>query len=115
MATTSSKKPSLKQFAILAALSIVAILFHHVLYQALSVILHIHQTLILWLGKIFSNSATGNLIEETIALLLIPGLFALIATGIYWIFKRSASPYTMLVIWIMWLILLTLTTVRGML
>ena len=115
MATTSTNKPSIKQFVILAALSIIAILFHHVLYQALSMVLHIHQTLILWLSKIFSNSATGNLIEETIALLLIPGLFALIVTGVYWIFKRSASPYTMLAIWIMWLGLLTLTTVRGML
>lgn len=112
---TSSSHISTKQILLLTALSIFFVLFHHLVSQSLSFILHLHNTLVSWLSNIFSSGNTSFIIKETLALLIIPGFLGLIVAGIYWAFKRNQLPYTMTVVWVLWVVLITLTASSGML
>jgi hypothetical protein len=115
MSSSLLQKISTKQIVTIVILSVVAILFQHILHQVFSFIIATYDTIIGWLGKIFSNGYSGRLIEKTLALLLVPSLAALVVSAIYWAFKRSASPYTMATVWIFWLILVAITNIKGML
>lgn len=110
---SNTQKTSIKHVSILAALSACAVLFHKILHNTLGFIENVHQTIIMWAGKIFSNSYTGYVIEETIALLVMPLLFAGIITLAYRLLKRKPAPHTMLYVWIFWLVLATLITAKG--
>lgn len=115
MATNLLQKISFKQIIALIVLSIVVILFQNFISYTFNFIIHAYNIIINWLGRIFSNGYSGQLIEKTLALLLVPSLAALAISGVYWAFKRTPTPYTMPIIWVFWLILVAITNIKGML
>lgn len=72
--------------------------------QGLQYIIQAHDWISDFLTQVFSGGQAGNIIRNTITLLLIPLLIALIPALIYWIAKRSWFPYFAQVIWVILLI-----------
>jgi hypothetical protein len=55
---------------------------------------------------VFSEGATGRLIQNLISLLIIPAICGFIVGIVFWLIKREAMPHIMAVVWVLWLILL---------
>lgn len=96
----------IKQIILIILLSVVAIFFHHQLSHVLNGLVYAHHYITKALQTIFSEGHTARLIQEIISLLILPFLGGLIVAIIFWMSKRSAMPYAMAVIWILWLVLL---------
>lgn len=77
------------------------------LQQGLHQFLWTHDFLLNGLSKIFTGNETAEIIKKTLALLAIPIFISGIISLGYWVFRRSAFPYAILLAWILWLILAT--------
>jgi ribose/xylose/arabinose/galactoside ABC-type transport system permease subunit len=72
--------------------------------QGLQYIISAHDWISDLLTQVFSGGQAGNIIRNTITLLAIPVLIALVPALIYWIVKRSWFPYFVEIIWVILLI-----------
>ena len=72
--------------------------------QGLQYVIQAHDWISDLLTQVFSGGQIGNIIRNTITLLTIPVLIALIPALIYWIVKRSWFPYFIDVLWVILLI-----------
>lgn len=97
----------IKQFVLIILLSLAAIFFRTELSHILDRLIYIRNYIAQMLYLIFSNSTAGKLMQSMISLLTIPVLAGFIVAGIFWLIKRVAMPHIMVVIWVLWLILLT--------
>ena len=96
-----------KQSLLLIVFSLIAILFMAQLNHFLDSLVFLHNYITNTLHVIFSSDRVGRLIQDMVALLLIPFVAGGIVSLVYWLAKRSSMPYTMPFIWILWLVLLT--------
>lgn len=96
----------IKQIVLIILLTVVAILFKDQLSQVLDSIVYVHNYIANLLHIIFSDDNVGLLIQDMIALLLIPIVCGLVVASVYWLIKRGKMPHTATVIWVVWLILL---------
>ena len=101
----------IKQLLYLIVLSIVIVFFKTQFHHIINFAIYLHEHVTSVLAKVFSSDTTGQLIQAMLALILIPCAVGLVASGIYWAFKRSSLPKTMEIIWVTWLILLTTFTI----
>lgn len=94
----------IKHIIALVAISIVIVLGMTYAQQGVNYLVQAHD----WVGNVltdvFSMGQTGNVIRNSIALLLVPFVIALIPALIYWALKRNWFPYFMQTTWIVWLI-----------
>lgn len=95
-----------KQVVLIMILSVLTIVFKMQLGQALDSIVYLHNYLARALHIVFSDDAVGSLIQDMIALLLIPLIVGLVVSGVFWLIKRSHMPNIMSIIWVVWLVLL---------
>jgi hypothetical protein len=102
-----------KQFLLLILLTVAAMFFKAQIDDVLNFTVNVHDHFIRLLAIVFSNDGMGRMVQAILALLLIPAIIALIISGVYWLRKKSFSPYTMHIIWISWLVLLTTFTLKG--
>jgi hypothetical protein len=96
-----------KQSILLVVLSLLAVVFIVPLNHILDFLVGLHNHLARGLHVIFADDKVGLVIQDMIALLLIPALCGLVITLTYWLAKRAKMPYTMTAVWIVWLVLLT--------
>lgn len=96
-----------KQFTILIIASILAVFFLHEIGFVVHGYLKVHDELVKGMGVIFSGDQWGRLILLALALFIIPAIVGLILAGVHWLFKRIPMPFTMEVIWMLWLVLIT--------
>lgn len=94
-----------KQLILLILLSACAVLFQNQLGAFLNALVYVHAGITQALQIAFSEGNIGVLIQNVIALLLLPLVFAIIIATIYWLFKRTPMPQTMAIIWVVWLVL----------
>ncbi len=96
----------LKHGFLLVACSIAAIFFKSQLAHILQWLTLLHNKVVSGLSVVFSNDATGAIIQNVIALILIPVVAGgIVALGFY-IVKKHSMPHTVLSIWIVWTVLL---------
>ncbi len=96
-----------KQSIALVVLSLLAVVFMSQLNHVLDVLVGIHNHIAKGLHFIFADDKVGLVIQDMIALLLIPLISGFALTLSYWLAKRSQMPYMMTVVWVVWLVLLT--------
>ena len=101
-----------KQLITLIALTTGVIFFSSELNHLLNFILQTHRLISQALHVAFSEGKIGVLIQNIIAVLLIPLICGLIAAAIHWLFKRTSPSHTMSVVWVVWLVLIVAVTLR---
>ena len=95
-----------KQVMVILLLSVVVIFFKNQLAHVLDWLVAAHNYFAQKLHFIFSNDRIGRIIQDLIALLIIPILCGFLVLAIGWIIKRGAMPHVMVVVWTVWLVLL---------
>lgn len=98
----------LKHILLLIVLSIVVIIGLHQLAIFLHWIGYGHAWLAGKFNLLFSGISFGFLISRVLALIIIPLIVSLIPAFIYWLIKRSEMPHLFLVVWIIWIMLITI-------
>lgn len=95
-----------KQIILILGVSVAAILFKDQLSQALDAVVYAHNYVAKSLHFIFSDDQAGSVIQDLIALLVIPLICGLLAAIIFWATKRTEKMQFMPVIWVVWLVLM---------
>lgn len=86
--------------------SIVAIFLKPQLAKVLHYLLVAHNKVSGWLALIFTHGSAGQIIQDVLALMIIPIVAGLAATLVFWLFKRVAMPHTLTTVWAVWLVLI---------
>ena len=60
------------------------------------------------LNMIFAGGEIGRVIRHSVSLTLIPVVFGLVPAGVYWIFARKPMPIFSHIVWIIWIMLITI-------
>ena len=89
-------------------LSIIAMLFLPQLTAFLHLMGHAYGWLADKLFAIFSDTQMGKLISHVLALMGIPLIIALIPAFFYWIVRRHEMPYFAMLLWLVWVMLVTI-------
>jgi len=95
-----------KHIVLVIIVSIAAIFFKTQIAHALHYLLVLHNSVAHALASVFSDSPTGKMIQETVALIIIPVVITAIIALAYWLVKRSEMPHLTAMIWFVWAILL---------
>jgi hypothetical protein len=93
----------LRHTAALIILSLLILFIPHALYSLMQSLDSAYQFIVDELDVIFNTSGIGDVLRHLIAILLIPLLAGGIPAGIYWASKRRKMPYTIQIIWIVWI------------
>lgn len=96
------------QALVFIVLSIIAILLMHQIHIVLAWIAVAHQFLADKLALLIPGDSWVRIARLSLALIIIPLIVALIPAFVYWLFKRHSMPNIMAVIWIIWVILVTI-------
>jgi hypothetical protein len=94
-----------KNILMIITFSVIAMLIDSNLGHILRYILMVHDKIADSLGAIFSNAPAGRMIQETIALIIIPVICGVIVALIYWLVKRHEMPHIIASVWVAWVIL----------
>lgn len=96
----------LKGTIVLIIVSVLAMFFQTELGHVLRYLLMIHDKIADGLAVVFSNAPAGRVIQETIALIIIPVVLGAVAALVWLMVKRNEMPHLVMTIWIIWTILL---------
>ena len=94
----------LKQIIILVALSIAIVFSISYAQQGVTFLMNAHAWVAQLLTHLFSEGQAGNLARGLIALLAIPVLVGIVPALVYYMVKRSAFPWFMQIVWVVWLV-----------
>jgi len=104
----------IKQAVLLLILSIIAMFMQDQLAHVLRFMLHLHNIVAGVVGKLTSHFGTvGVVIQSIVSLVLIPVVFGLIVSALFWLVKHMSMPNMMSVIWIVWMIMLVAILAQG--
>ncbi|MCB1826941.1 MAG: hypothetical protein KDH94_00855 [Coxiellaceae bacterium] len=95
-----------KSAIFLIIVSVIVMFFEPQLSHVLRYMLTIHDKIADGLAMIFTNAPTGRMIQETMALIVIPVVIGAVAAFAWLIIKRNEMPHLVPTIWIIWTILL---------
>ena len=96
----------LKSAIVLIVVSIVTMFFQTELAHVLHVLILVHDRIADGLAVIFSNAPAGRMIQETIALILIPVTIGAAIALVWLMVKRHEMPHLAATVWVIWTILL---------
>lgn len=96
-----------KQIILIILLTLAAIFFRPQLSHVLDMLVYLHNSIAGTLARIFSGNDIGRLLQDVIALLLIPLVLGGIVGVAFWLIKREMMPNVMMIVWVIWLVLLT--------
>ena len=96
----------LKGLIVLIVVSVVAIFFQTQLSFVLHYLLKVHDAVADGLAIVFSNAPAGRVMQETIALIIIPIIIGAVAALVWLMVKRNEMPHLVGTVWIIWTILL---------
>lgn len=96
-----------KQFILIILLTVAAVFFKTQLNHVLDWLVSLHNGIAGGLTKIFASDDDGLLVQNIIALLIIPLVLGGVVGVVFWFIKHEMMPNTMLVIWFLWLVLVT--------
>ena len=95
----------LKNSILMIVASIIVMFFHHQIGFLLRFLLDLHDHVADGLGLIFSNATAGRLIQETIALIILPVGAGALAALLFWLAKRHEMPHIIGIVWVVWVVL----------
>lgn len=95
-----------KQLLLIMFLSVLTIVFKIQLGHALDSVVYLHNIIARALHVVFSDDQIGRLIQDMIALILIPLFVGLLVGGSYWMIKREPLHQVKAIVWVVWLVLL---------
>lgn len=101
-----------KNIIAIIALSVFIILFTAYTQTGLNALMSAYQWISELLTQVFSGGKAGNLIRQQIAILCLPFLVALVPTLIYWFTRRKWFPYFMQIVWVIWLVEITMIVIQ---
>ena len=101
----------LKQLAYLVVASIIAVFFIKEIALLLNYLATGYHFLSDQMTVVFANGVVGRMVRGVIALLAIALIAGLIPQLIYWVIKRKEMPYLYHVIWVAWIMLVTVIAV----
>ncbi len=96
-----------KQVILIICASVAAIFFKNELVHGLNLLMFAHNQVAGSLATIFSGDKLGLIIRGVISLIVVPAVIGGVLTFAYWVVKKTAMPYTLTTIWIIWTVLLT--------
>jgi len=96
----------LKHTILIIVISIAAMFFQTELGHALHYLLMLHDKIADGLAVIFSSAPAGRMIQETIALVLIPVIAGAVVALVFWLIKRHEMPHISGTVWFVWTVLL---------
>lgn len=102
----------LKHVILVIILSLLAVLFMHELGYIAHYLEIAHSFIAKHLLKIFAGGTTGRIIQNTVALFIIPFVTAVIPALVYWGITRKSFLYFPYVLWAAWLILVITLAAR---
>lgn len=94
----------LKHIVVILVLSLAVIFFMPYAQMGLNHLVDAHTWVADHLKDVFAGGEAGNIIRQLIALFAVPVLVALVPVILFWLAKRSWFPWTMEVIWVVWLL-----------
>lgn len=96
----------LKNAIVLIIVSVITMFFQSELGHVLRYLLTVHDKIADSLAVVFSNAPAGRVIQETIALIIIPVALSAVAALVWLMVKRNEMPHLITIVWIIWTILL---------
>jgi hypothetical protein len=97
----------IKQIMVLLGLTFAAIVFRSQLSHVLNSMILVHNWVASHLHQIFSDDHLGRIIQNMIALLIIPGVVGLMLAVTFLLIRKTAAlSHVMIVIWMVWTVLL---------
>lgn len=102
----------LKSAIVLIIVSVLTMFFQTELTHVLHYIVKVHDSIADALAVVFSNAPAGRVIQETIALIIIPVIIGAAAALIWLMIKRNEMPHLIGTVWIIWTILLVAVLVQ---
>lgn len=101
-----------KSLLLLLIVSVIAMFFQTELSHLLKYLLLVHDKIADALTDVFSNAPAGRVIQETIALIVIPLVIGGVAALAWLLVKRNEMPHLAATFWIIWTILLVTILVQ---
>lgn len=101
-----------KHILALIILSVLAVLFKTECAVVLHWLMDWHHYLMNSLSSVFSSDKMGVLAQASLALILIPFAVAAIAACGLWVVRRKMLPFLPEVMWVIWLVLVSLITIN---
>lgn len=95
----------LKHLLVIFALSALVILTIPYCHIGVRELLSFHHILLNFLNSIFTNGIIAVFIKQLIAILFIPLAIAFVISGIYWLSTKKRFPYTLVIMWGLWVVL----------
>lgn len=86
--------------------SIAVMFFQTEVGHVLRYLLMFHDKIADALASIFSSAPAGRMIQEIIALIIIPVIAGAIAAFVFWLIKRHEMPHIISTVWFVWTVLL---------
>lgn len=104
----------LKHAIFMIIFSVLVMMFQSQVGYVLHYMLVAHDQVADILGSIFSNAPAGRMIQETIALVIIPLIIGVIVAFIYWLIKRREVPHIIGAVWFFWTVLIVMILAQPM-
>jgi len=94
----------LKNLLVLVLFSLAVVFGSQHIQPIIMVLVSWHNWISQLLLQVFAGGEIGSAIRSLISLLVIPLIFGIIPTIIYWIARNRLFPYFMHVAWVVWLL-----------
>jgi len=101
------------QIIIIAVLSVLITIFSIDIAHVFKWLFNLNTHVTHWLGLIFSNSAIGQLIQATLALLIIPIVGGALIGVIAKLLKRRVFPAALIATWLIWMALVVVICLKA--
>lgn len=102
-----SNNKMLIQVIILVVLAIIIALCQHYATMCVHGLLMAHDWISSLFSYVFSGSSVGHIIQECLSFMVLPFVIACIIAIIYAVIKKSFLPCFMLIVWFVWLVMVT--------
>ncbi len=103
----SSNQRMFIQVLVLVVLAIIIAFIQHYVAQGIHALLVVHDWINRLFGYVFSGGKIGNIIQECLSFIVLPFVIAGIIAIIYGVIKKSFLPCFMLIVWFVWLVMVT--------
>jgi hypothetical protein len=100
------------QIILLLVLSITVVIWPSCFVYLLHGLHRIYAYLVHWFGLIFSHSTTGQLVQSTLALLLVPLFIGVICMIVLKLMQKKNTTIVMQVVWVVWMLLVATVVLR---
>lgn len=104
----AASKESIQQSILLIVLTALVVLFKPYVWYGFHYVALLHERLSHGLATLFSGNYWGLVLQQTLAISLVPIGLMVLAGVIYYLVKKKSMPGLSYLLWSVWMVLLTL-------